>query len=114
MSLFPIMERLKSPQIRLVEFCLTAVVVLMCSCAREPDVEFNVPAGPAEVSLKQFAEQADVEIIYNSRQMAGLTTQPVSGELRPEVALARMLEGTGFAIKRDPKTGALAVNLPGQ
>jgi outer membrane receptor protein involved in Fe transport len=70
---------------------------------------FNVPAGPAETSLKQFSEQSGRGVIFVTSVVQGVKTAAVQGELSPRAALDLMLKDTGLVAVQDEKTGALAV-----
>lgn len=77
--------------------------------AQEPKRTFDVPAGEAEQTLKQFAAQAQREIVFAPGSVAGLKTNPVQGEYAPQAALDQMLTDTGLMATQDAKTGAFAV-----
>lgn len=70
---------------------------------------FDLPAGTAAQTLKQFATQAGREIVFAPAAVAGVQTAPVAGDLTPRAALALLLEGTGLVAREDEKTGAFAV-----
>src|SRR4051812_7022171 len=55
---------------------------------------FDVPAAEAPVSLKQFAQQAGMELLYSAKEVAGAKTNAVKGVLTPREALTKMLSGT--------------------
>jgi TonB-dependent receptor len=75
---------------------------------------FELAAGPANVTLKQFAEQAGREIVFMASEVAGTETTAVRGRFIPREALGLMLGKTGLVISVDPKTGAFAVRKPGE
>lgn len=75
----------------------------------EPAKSFDLPAGEAITTLREFARQADSEIIYSSAQISGIKTHAVGGELPPHVALERLLEGTGLIAIPDEKSGAFVI-----
>ncbi|MBK8858785.1 MAG: hypothetical protein IPN11_14225 [Opitutaceae bacterium] len=78
--------------------------------AAEPAVKtFDLPAGPAAETLKQFAAQSGREIVFSPQAVTQVTTQPVKGELTPAAALDAMLADTGLMASQDSKTGAFAV-----
>jgi hypothetical protein len=43
---------------------------------------FDVPAGPAESTLRVLATQADVELVYSIDKIDGVRTNAVKGEGR--------------------------------
>jgi hypothetical protein len=77
--------------------------------AAEVARDFDVPAGEARDTLKRFAAQAQVEIVFPSENTLGVATNTVRGRLSPEEAMAALLAGTNLTATRDPKTGAFSV-----
>jgi len=75
----------------------------------ETSRSFNIPAGEATQTLKQFAAQAGREIVFASAAVAGVKTPAVSGNLTPTAALDLLLADTGLIARQDEKTGAFAV-----
>ena len=70
---------------------------------------FDVPAGPASDTLKQFALEADREIMFPAERVEGIRTHAVHGRFTVQAALDRLLAGTPLFAAEDEKTGALAV-----
>lgn len=70
---------------------------------------FDVPAADAPVSLKQFAQQAGMELLYSAREVAGAKTNAVKGLLTPREALTKMLSGTKLIATPGKNRGAIAV-----
>ncbi|HRP05704.1 MAG TPA: STN domain-containing protein [Opitutaceae bacterium] len=70
---------------------------------------FDVPAGDAHVALKQFAQQAGLELLYSAREIAGAKTNAVKGELTAQDALKRLLSGTRLIATPGKNRGAVAV-----
>lgn len=70
---------------------------------------FNVPAGDAPTSLKQFAQQSGVELLYSPKEIEGTKTNAVKGYLTPREALAKLLDGTKLIATPGKTSGALAV-----
>jgi hypothetical protein len=79
--------------------------------AVETPCSFEVPAGDALRTLKEFAAQAGREIVFAPGGLDGVKTNAVSGDHTPREALGLMLAGTGLVAKVDPGTGAVAVRL---
>ena len=77
--------------------------------AAEPTKTFHLTPGEAITTLREFARQADTEIIYSSAQVNGIKTPAVSGELPPRAALDRLLAGTGLIAIPDEKSGAFVI-----
>lgn len=57
---------------------------------------FEVPARPAASALNQFAEQADITLVFSQDAVAGAVVRPLRGTYTTQQALAAMLEGTGL------------------
>ena len=72
---------------------------------------FRVPAGPASETLKQFAEQAQREILVPSDSVADVRTQRVVGDYPPREALDRLLAGTRLRALEAPDTGGFVISL---
>jgi len=70
---------------------------------------FDVPAAAAARALKQFSEQAGVQVLFPTDLVEGVRTNAVRGELTPVQALEQMVAGTPLAVVRDDKTGALGI-----
>jgi len=70
---------------------------------------FDVEAGSAGTTLRDFARQAKVSIVVDRQKVQGVQTDKVSGLLVPSHALERMLEGTPLVFDEDLKTGAFAI-----
>lgn len=70
---------------------------------------FDVEAGQAAKSLKLFAKQAKLGIVFDSRSLKDVYTEGVVGLMIPSDALARMLENTSLVFDQDDETGAFAV-----
>jgi len=62
--------------------------------------EFDVPGGDLKTALNAFAMQARVALIVSGETVKGVTTQGVHGDLPADVALARILKGTGLTSQR--------------
>jgi hypothetical protein len=58
-----------------------------------------------------FCRQAKVELLFSFDELHRTTSSRVSGRLEPEDALNRILEGTGFAAKRNGKGRFVVVQV---
>src|SRR5262245_30251199 len=97
-------------------FSLVRVVTLIACVAQFPvsaadanKKKFEVPAGDAAVTLKQFSEQSGTEVVYMVDNVRGEKTRPVSGMFVPRDALLTMLDGTALVSSEDSSTGALVI-----
>ncbi|MDB6095327.1 MAG: hypothetical protein JWM32_2889 [Verrucomicrobia bacterium] len=70
---------------------------------------FNLPAGPAEKTLRQYSEQSGVQVIYPTSTVRGITTKEVRGNLTPRDALDQMLDGTALVGVHNEKSGILTL-----
>ncbi len=86
-------------------FLLAAFSALAAEATRD----FNVPAGTARETLKRFAAQAQVEVLFPSEKTLGVQTNAVAGRFTPQQALAALLADTGLRADRDAKSGAFAI-----
>jgi len=75
---------------------------------------FHLPAGPASETLKQFAEQAQREILYPSESVADVRTHRVSGNYAPREALDRLLAHTRLRAREAPDPGGFVIVFDGQ
>ncbi len=107
-------SRLNHPA-RWVILLLLAVLLPLGSTASAAEAgarAFHLPPGDAADTLKQFAVQAQREIMFPAEPVVGVRTNPVEGMLTPRDALERLVAKTGLVIVEDPKTGALMVTRP--
>lgn len=59
---------------------------------------FDIAGQPLSKALTEFARQSDRQILF-SEEVAARETQGIKGELEPEVALRRLLKGTGLTFR---------------
>lgn len=73
---------------------------------------FDIPAGFAADTLKQFSAQTgpDERLLYAADSVEGVKTNAIAGEMKPREALDRMLAGTSLAVIEDGRTGALTIS----
>jgi hypothetical protein len=95
---------------RFVVIVLIVVGLLsLVACSDTETKELDIPEGFATTTLKEFARQADVEIIFDSRSVYGVKTHAVRGSHNPGDALRIMLEDTPLRVDFDEASGAYAV-----
>lgn len=91
---------------------LSAFLWLGC-CLLQADstglVTLNLPAGDASERLKQFAQQAQREILFSPQSLSGMETRAVAGRFTPLEALDIMLRGLPLSFIEDEATGALLI-----
>lgn len=71
---------------------------------------FDVPAGEAGQTLKQFAQQAKREIMFPAEPVGAIRTNAIKGDFTALEAIHRMLAGTELGVVVDEKSGAFAIN----
>lgn len=69
----------------------------------------DVPEGEAAYTLKEFAKQAEVEIVFNPQSVYGVRTNSVVGGYDPYSALRIMLSETNLIVDYDEETGAYGI-----
>jgi len=85
---------------------ILATAMLSASAAVAED--FNIPSGDLKTALDDYRAQTGVALYVPSDAVKGIHTQGVKGDLSPDEALTRILNGTGFMTRRDP-SGMVAV-----
>lgn len=88
----------------------TCLAVLTVNGATPVTRTFDIAAGAAETTLRQFSEQANVQFLFSSAKVAGVRTNAVKGEHTPKDALDRLVAGTELRTVHDARTGALTVD----
>ncbi len=94
---------------RQIRFLLLLPLFVLAAAGAEPKRLFDLPAGRAAQTLKQFATQAGREIVFSTEVIGEVRTPTVRGELTPNDALLALLAGTGLVAGQDARTGAIAV-----
>ncbi len=77
--------------------------------AAEGPVAFDVPAGPARETLKQFAAQAQREILFAADAVGDVRTAEVRGQHSVRAALRLLFAGTPLVATEEGPSGALMV-----
>jgi len=88
---------------------VTLLAAGIAAAAESMKKKFNLKAGAAGETLKQFAAQTGLEIVFAPEAVGTVATMAVQGEHSPREALDFMLAGTDLVASQDTKTGALAV-----
>ena len=60
---------------------------------------FDIPAEDAVTALPTFVQQSGLQVLANAQDLSGIRTNAVHGQLDVNVALDRLLAGTGLVIK---------------
>ncbi len=72
-------------------------------------IKFDLPAGDAAETFKQFSVQAKREILFPVAAVTGVSTNAVQGPLSVRDALARMISSTGLSVVEDAQSGAIMI-----
>jgi len=78
----------------------TAAIALMARAAM--GASFHIPGGDLDAALNAYAEQSGVQIAVSIDAIKGVRTRGVAGNLSSDIALDRILQGTGLVPSRDP------------
>ncbi len=81
----------------------TVSAVLIAAPALAQVAAFDVPAQDVASAVRQFAQQAKIQIVISGRVAEGRHTRAISGAMTVGQALERMLADTGLVVR---KTGA--------
>ncbi len=73
---------------------------------------FNLPADDAENSLRLFAAQSGLEVLFSRPSTAGVRTRALQGDYAPLEAMSRLLAGTPLVATPEPRSGAIVVSRP--
>lgn len=59
---------------------------------------FKIPAQSMQTALTLFAKQSGIQLLFPYDQVAGLRAQSVNGKMAPDMALQRLIAGSGLKI----------------
>ncbi|HVU33443.1 MAG TPA: STN domain-containing protein [Opitutaceae bacterium] len=90
-------------------FIFTLALAGGLHAAEAAATKFDISAGPAEKTLRQFAEQSGADLSYPAEQVRGVRTNPVRGDYTPGAALKLMVGGTPLTMVQDRASGAFVV-----
>jgi len=71
--------------------------------------DFDVPSGDLASALNTYSAQSGVRLVVLTDAVRGIKTRGVKGELPSNVALSRILTGTGFVSAQDSSGGVMIV-----
>jgi hypothetical protein len=104
-------KALRFGRIRLSVFAAILCLMSLPACSYRAKHTLDIPEGPAPLTLKEFAKQANVEIVFKAASVGEIRTNAVHGLMTPEAALDVMLSGTSLQFDVDLETGAYAVTV---
>lgn len=86
--------------------CGSAVfVVCAFEHAQAQTRDFSIPAQPAVTAIPEFARQARIQVVASARDLEGVRTPAIIGELKVRDAMERLIAGSPLRIAAD--TGSL-------
>ncbi|MDT8397519.1 MAG: TonB-dependent receptor [Pseudomonadales bacterium] len=92
-----------------------AVLMLMAPIAlagpEEDTVHFDIQAQPVGTALLEFAQQAQVPILFPSGNLNGIKAKRLTGEYRLDEALKVLLTGTGIEASITANSGQIVVRM---
>ncbi|NYT41486.1 outer membrane beta-barrel protein [Sphingomonas sp. R-74633] len=62
---------------------------------------FDIPSAPAVKAIPEFARQAQIQVLASARDLAGVRTPAIKGNMDARVALRRLIAGTPLEIAGD-------------
>ncbi len=77
----------------------------------QSSVVFNIASKDAEEAIIEFVDLVDIPVIYLIDEITGIKLNAVRGEMKPEVAIRLMVEGTALEVEQDTKSGTLLLKL---
>ncbi len=75
-----------------------SIIALTSAAAAD---SFNIPAGTLENALNAYTQQSGRQLLYPNALVKGMRTRGVAGEMTAEVALSRILTGTGLSTQHE-------------
>ena len=96
-----------------VSFALLALTLFSCCnrafAADEKKKSFDIPAGPALDTLRQFVAQSGQQLLYPAETVESIRTRPVKGNFTTLDALIQMFTGTNVQVVQDAVDGSLTI-----
>lgn len=83
--------------------------IFLAACAPKEERSLDIPEGLATSTLKEFARQTNVEILFDLQIVYGVETNAVKGKHEPGSALRMMLVDTPLGVDFEKESGAYAV-----
>jgi outer membrane receptor protein involved in Fe transport len=80
-----------------IAFVLIGLTSWMTASAAAAGLAFDIAAGSATITLKQYASQAHLQLLFDYKAVEKLKTPAVKGQLEPTEALTLLLTGTGLS-----------------
>ncbi|GAB7527640.1 ferripyoverdine/pyocin S3 receptor FpvA [Pseudomonas sp. 3A(2025)] len=91
-----------------------ALSMTLASQVQAQEWNLNIPAQPLDKALQVFAEQANVQLLYNPGDVQGLRSTAVNGHYGLDQSINLLLRGTGVSYQITGNTLTLIVPSPGE
>ena len=88
---------------------LALCAVFVVACSNKDQRALDIPEGLASLTLKEFARQTDVEILFDRQVVNGVETHAIKGKYEPGYALRMMLADTPLGVDFEKDSGAYAI-----
>src|SRR3546814_546088 len=75
-------------------------IVAMAVPAQAQSQAFNIPRGKLKNAIDAYARQTGRQVIYKADEIANAHSRGVRGNISPDEALAKLLQGTGFSYRK--------------
>jgi hypothetical protein len=85
---------------RILTVVLSSTPLAPVAFADDIPLNFNIPSQSLSTALERYGDITDRNILYNSNLVVGRRSAAVEGQLSPDVALTRLLEGTHLSAVR--------------
>ncbi len=96
----------------------TTLIAIACAMAMsahamaDPPKQVDIPAGDLRQALLRASRQYGVDLVYQAGQLKGLRTSGARGNLTPQEAVTKLLDGTPLELRTDESTGAMLIAPP--
>jgi hypothetical protein len=85
-----------------------ATSALLAGLSSAHAAEFDVAGGELRHALDTYIAQSGVQLIYKVEDVRALSTRGVKGQMAPDAALDRLLDGTRLRVRRG-RDGAMVL-----
>ncbi|WP_457324448.1 TonB-dependent siderophore receptor [Roseateles sp. P5_E11] len=90
------------------KIALGAAAMLLSFALHAQERSFDIPAGELKAALDSYITATGHQVLYKDADLKGRVTKGVRGNMTPEQALARLLEGANLKIRKD-SSGAVLI-----
>jgi hypothetical protein len=90
-------------------FACSVITLLIAGHADEATKRFDIKAQPLSEALMAFGAQTGAIVLASSELTTGKFSKSVTGQLTPQEALTRILQGTGLKFETSPNGTILIV-----